>query len=418
MTLQDAIRLMGTKTAISMESDGGLVTNVSDKQAKYVAGKPTLPIKAVVAVADGVQGDLELRPIAAMLELARGTALTTHPQVAAFARRWSILRYLGAFAIDPISGTLHLDAGALQFIGPNQRRVLSEELGIGFGILVAKHWCRTRIPQVGPIEVVDVDMTLNNGTVPALQRAGSRQPDYLLKYPDPNNPRTTVYELLETKGTVQRSNAFEQLGRAVTQLAGLTVSGQPMTGIAVSTVSTTEGIRAMAVDPELPPVTWEPVDDALERWRGASPTPRDDSPRIDIPAEQLFATATNVDNAALAMFGGQQGVAKRWLPHLKSSDGDYAKARRTIGSHTFVGVDFVIEIPETKAHVRIYQGVEENIAGELSGLDASGVTDAQRAYAGTAAYTDDDLTRFSSGTESATAIATSSDGAMMEISIE
>lgn len=253
MTIQDAIRLMAQTTKISMESDAALVGDITLRQAALAAAanpRQGVRQKLPLIQAVGVQGDLALRPISAMLELARGTALNDDPEVAAFARRWSTLRYLGVFANHGRNTKLRLNRGALQFIGPNQRRVLSEDLGIGFGIMVAKHWCRTRDPRVGPITVIDVDKALHRGTVPNLLLAGSRQPDYLLSYPDPTNSSLTTYELLETKGTVNATTARGQLARAATQLAGLTVSGSAMTGLAVATVSNVNGLGVLAVDPE------------------------------------------------------------------------------------------------------------------------------------------------------------------------
>ncbi len=418
MTLQDAIRMMGTRVSISLRSDATLAATVSARQAAYLAANPGVPAKAVVTPATGVHGLFEIRPIAAMLELARGTALSDDPEIAAFARRWSILRHLGVFAREPGVGTLHLDAAALQFIGPNQRRVLSEELGVGFGILVAKHWCRTRVPGVGPITAIDVDKALHTGTVRNLQLAGGRQPDFLLAYADPANLGAMAYDLLETKGTVSRSTANSQLGRAVTQLAGLTVGGQSITGIAVSTISTVDGFLVLAVDPEERAITWKPTEAALVRWRTAEPWPRTDVARVDIDADELFARATNVDYAALATFSGLQAAAKRWLPRAGATDEAPDEVRRTIDSGNFVGSELVVAIPGTSTRVRIFQGVEHHVAAGLRALDASAVLDAQRAFAEATADTDEHLTSSAVDQEDPSANAVSSDGSMMEIRLD
>lgn len=380
--------------------------------AKY----PKLPHKGAITPAAGAHGNFQLRPITAMLELARGTALSDDPGVAGFARRWSTLRHLGLFARNAQTGKLHLDEAALKYIGANQRRVLSEDLGIGFGIIVAKRWCTARTPGIGPVTAIDVDKALHQRSVPRLQLAGSRQPDYLLAYSDPTNPRVKIYDLLETKGTVSKSTASGQLSRAVTQLAGLTVGGQQMTGIAVSTVSNEDGVLVMAVDPEERPVAWEPTNEALGLWRTAARRARQDNVQLDVPAEDFFATATNVEYASLAEFGGQQGVA-RWLPNLDSDRrGDAnTEVRRETEAGTFLGAEYVIEIPGTLGRLRLYQGVEERIVDGLRALDVTAVMDAQRAFAEVHAS---ETGTSSAGAENAGPVSTfTSDGSMLELSI-
>lgn len=426
MTLQDAIRMMGTTVTISAESDAALITDVTQRQAahvatyekKHLATNLKLPHKSAITAAIGVQNDIELRPISAMLELARGTALNNDPEIAAFARRWSTLRYLGIFARNAQTGKLHLDGAALEFIGPNQRRVLSEDLGIGFGIVVAKRWCKARTPAVGPITAIDVDIAIHNGMVPKLRPEGHRQPDYLLAYSDPMNPGAMVYDLLETKGTVSRSNAKQQLGRAVTQLAGLTIGGQGLTGIAVSTVSNSDGVFVMAVDPEEHPVTWRPTNEILERWRTTEVRPRKDDVKLDVSAEEFFATATNVDNASLAEFSGRHGAAKRWLPNFASARGgeENAAVRRTTEAGTFLGVEYVIEVPGTPARVRLFHGVEEHVVDGLNALDANAVEGAQRAFADSQVRETSMSPAAMEGIDVVSAV--SSDGSMLEIRIE
>lgn len=193
------------------------------------------------------------------------------------------------FAKKVGTGRLHLDTAALKYIGANQRRVLSEELGIGFGIIVAKQWCKARNPGIGPITVIDVDKALKKGQVPLLEdKKNGRQPDYLLSYFDPTNPSVEIYDLLETKGTADKSNAKKQLSRAVTQRAGLTLNGQPITGIAISTISKANGFHVMAVDPEEDPTTWEPTNGALEYWRTFKEPFRQDDFKLDLPREEFL----------------------------------------------------------------------------------------------------------------------------------
>lgn len=417
MGLSDAIRIMGTTARISGVSDLNLVAEVEAHQRKLVAAKPGLAEKNTVAIAQGMHGDLYARPIQAMLELARGTALNDDPEIAAVARRWSVLRHLGVFALDPSTGGLRLNQKALRFIGPNQRRVLSEELGIGFGIVAAKAWCRARNRAVGPITAIDVDRALYRGDVPQLRRNGDRQPDYLLSYPDPATPSAKVFELLETKGTVSVANAKGQLGRAVTQLAGLTVSGRPMTGIATATVSSNkDGITVFTVDPEESPITWTPSDEQVDRRRTGSTRLRRKVSKLDVDMDDFFSSAVSVDNAALAEYSGQYDSAINWLPARgrRGSGRGNIRVQRETEIGTFVGVEYVVEVGDG-SRLRLFQGVERHVAEQLAGNDASAVAHAQHSFATAASDRGSDLQVDDSDAEKAAAIALSSDGSLLEL---
>ena len=409
--------MLGTTSTISSESDVALVRSVNIAQAAEISAHPKLPYKPVITAAVGVHGDFQMRPISAMLELARGTVLNEDPAIVAFARRWSILRYLGIFAKDASTGKLHLDGAALKYVGGNQRRVLSEELGIGFGIIAGKRWCRERMPTVESITAIDVDKALKRGKLPQLIADGDRQPDYLLSYSDSRNPGVKIYDLLETKGTGNRAYAKKQLGRAVTQLAGLTLNQREMTGIAVSTVSDERGIHILAVDPEEPPVAWRPTNAALASSRMAKdPIPPDDF-RVDLPQDEFLASATNVGFAGLAEFSGQSGVATRWFPDIDSERKNKADAgvpRETdVGS--FVGVEYILPIPGTSARLRIFQGVDKDIVEGLKALDVTAVLESQQAFARSHAE-NSDISSENTG-DAASASAFTSDGSILEISI-
>ena len=415
MTLSDAVRTLATTATIVGTSDQALVSDVAALQRELMRATPGLPGKNALTTAQGLHRDLYMRPVAAMLELARGTALNDDPEIAAVARRWPVLRHLGIFARNPQTGVLRLDDAALQFVGPNQRRVLSEELGIGFGILAAKIWCRARNPAIGPITAIDVDKALYTRSVPNLQRNGRRQPDYLLSYADSVNPGLTVYELLETKGTVSQSNAKGQLGRAVTQLAGLTIGGRAMTGLATSTVSNDGGLTMMAVDPEESPITWAPSEDKIEFWRTGEARPRKDVFQLDVDADQFFATASNVDKASLAEYSGQYDAAMRWLPGFRArgSDRGNANVQRETEIGEFVGTEIVVDAQGTSPRLRVFQGVEKHVAEELRTLDTVAVAEAQRSFAQIEL-----LLATSDEGEQNTAVAFSSDGSMLELSFE
>lgn len=415
-TLRQAIDTMGARGIVRTLSDASLAQKISDLQQQYLANDPTLPVKAVIAPADGLNGPLDARPIAVMLELARGTALNVSDAVASFGRRWSTLKYLGLFENAAPAGTLNLSPTVLGEVGANQRRVISEELGIGFAAHAAKHWCRTRFPGVGAISVIDVDRTLLNGSMPSLQRNGSRQPDYLLAFDDPKSPGHRRFEVLESKGTVSTATARSQLGRAVTQLAGLTVHGRAMTGLAVSTVSNQNGITLLAVDPEEVPVSWGPNRSATDHWRGDQPNWSGEEPVIDFAPDELAAKATNVDNATLAEYAGLSSTTRQWLTRFGTEGRSDILAETKAGPDgtSFLGQEFVFQVgPEV---VRVFQGVESDVAEGLRSVDPIAVLQAQRNKRPSPDDVEDVL-KSGVGRDAASVVATSSDGAVLQITV-
>ena len=418
MTLEDAVRLMGSLSTVSLLSDLPLARRVANLQAQHQVENPLIPLKSQVLPADGLHGQFEARPVAAMLELARATSLNDDPDISSFARRWSILRHLGIFSRDPL-GRLHLDGEALRYIGPNQRRVLSEDLGVGFAILAAKRWCRTRNGGSFPITITDVDKALHRGSVPGLTRNGPRQPDYVLSYPTPRQPGRTTYELVEAKGSVNRHTAKKQLGRAVTQLAGLTLNGRTLTGVASSTVSNDSELVILSVDPEKPPLTWRATEETLNRLRSVRPQLRSTGEVTDVDEDEFLAASTDTSNASLAQYAGLRGSATRWLPEHGADrpHQDDVTTSRVYEAGTFVGVESLITFPGSHKHLRVFQGVDQDVAATLRESDPQAVVQAQAAAAMRSSDFDQARSTEPVSGDGAAALATSSDGSLLEISL-
>lgn len=412
--LFNALQVVASTGNVAAVSTPGLASRVRATQAQLQRKDPTIATKAGIVHVPVLSTDLTLRPLDALLELSLGTALRTPRLLAPFTRWWSVLRYLGLFDWDPSTNRLRLDSGAIADVGANQRRVISEEIGIGFAVLAAKQWVQARVPGVGPVSVMDVDRALFNGWVPGMQRAGKRQPDYLLRYEDPQQSGVSVYELLESKGTVSRSTVTRQLGRAATQLGGLLIGGRPITGLAVSTVSAADGVEIHAIDPVEPPVEWRRDQLAVESWRNVERYYDLQAPRIDVSPAPFFATAANVELGSLSQFAGLRTVARQWYPRFGSStDGaSDADAHRDYGGRTFVGEEFVAEVPGVAdSRVRVFHGVDTNVAAALRDTDAEQVSGAQREFAKSRPLN-------SAPTETQPAAAAVSDvGAILEISL-
>lgn len=417
MPLRQAMETMGRSGVVRARSDMALTRQVAHLQAEYLDADSSLPMKGRLEPALGLDGPLDARPVGVMLELARGTALNVADTVSSFGRRWSVLKYIGLFSRDAGTGSLSLERTVLEQVGPNQRRVISEELGIGFAAHAAKQWCRNRHPGIGPISVIDVDRTLLNGGIRTLQTNGKRQPDYLISFDDPNGSGKRHFELLESKGTVSVANAVGQLGRAVTQLAGLTINGQLMTGLAVATVSNASGITVMAVDPEEDPVTWEPSVRALDQWRNHEPQWSGEEPVVDVDREELAATATNVDFASLSQFAGASRATKEWLPRLKAQELPEVamETKRGSGGINFVGQELFLRAGSER--IRMFQGVSSDVLNGLRDADPLAVLQAQRALP-TSRDDIENALRVEAGTETQSAVATSSDGSVLQITVD
>ncbi|GAA3783831.1 hypothetical protein GCM10022225_84960 [Plantactinospora mayteni] len=96
---------------------------------------------------------------------------------------WGLLRYLGLFAVGS-GGSLVLSTAGRRIVG-NQRRVTSEELGIGFAVYLAETWAESRRLGASTVRTVDIDAALASGSISVgglrvlVEQTGSR-PDYLL----------------------------------------------------------------------------------------------------------------------------------------------------------------------------------------------------------------------------------------------
>lgn len=416
-TLRQAIDTMNTAGAVHAQSDVSLARRVSDLQQEYLRTEPRLPVKAMVSPAIGLNETLDAKPVEVMLELALGTALKVSDEVASFGRHWAHLKYVGLFEHSTPGGSLRLRSSVLAEVGANQRRVMSEELGIGFAAHAAKHWCRRRYPGVGAISVIDVDRTLLNGGIPKLQRNGKRQPDYLLVFDDPMAPGRRRLELLESKGTVSIGTAKSQLGRAVTQLAGLTANGRTLTGLAVSTVSTENGIRLLAVDPEDDPVSFVPDKSVTDRWRDDEPIWSGEEPLIDLSSEELGAKATNVGYANLAEYAGLSSATKGWLKRFGTEGRDdvVTETKAGPGGTSFIGQELVFRVGSEV--VRVFQGVDSDIADGLRSVDPVAIMEAQRNKRPSPDDLEDAL-RSGIGRSAISAVASSSDGAVLQLTVD
>ena len=423
MDIRNALHRMTTPVLMLGRSDPELVRRVEvaqlkDERARRRKGLASLPAKTLT-VATGLDvGALTVRPIDALARLARVTALTVEDDVFAAYAQWGWLRYLGAFDHMSTPPQLALDGGAIRYVHANQRRVMSEELGVGFGVLLAEEWCRSQGAS-GTIRTVDVDKALRDHVgFPGLAQApgSQRQPDYLLQFASPTSPGTLESRLLETKGTVSASNAISQLAHAGTQLASLVLDGVTPQGIAISTISSEAGVTYLAVDPDgnVPP--WKPDPEVIDRAKWKRPSVEKGDGLLKMSRDEFFASATVTANAGLADFAGLNETAARWLPEdaiLQTRRRSKPYKRISTDRGDYSGAEFEITAPGGEGLLTVFQGVERAVEEALE----SGSDDRVRAAQDRFSRAHDERPTLNDESSDQVATSINSEGAILRISL-
>lgn len=417
MDIREAMLRMTTPVFMPGVSDATLVQKVIAKQHGAGSSGPR-PKTPTPALGLGV-GGVTVRPVDALHRLSRVTALTVEDDVYAVYEHWGWIRYLGAFGHVGSSPRLTLDQGALRHVHANQRRVMSEDLGVGFGVLLAEEWCRA-MGATGTIRTTDVDKALrdNQGFLGLTQAPGAkRQPDYLLQYSSPVAATVLESRLLETKGTVDRGNGITQLAHAMTQLASLVLDGSTPQGIAISTVSTTSGVTYLAVDPEGESDPWTPEESTIDKAKTNRPTVRGREEALYVNRDEFFASATVTANATLADFAGLDEITATWLPEdavLRSRRRPRSARRIPLDIGEYSGVEFSISAPGSDDLVTVFQGVERGVEEALRSGNDERVREAQQRFSSAVGARSVTTSQQPSDRE---AIAVSDEGAILRVTV-
>lgn len=387
MDLASALRNVTTPLHVPGTSDDGLVQLVNSLAA---------PGYRRVSTAHDLHGGCSIRAIDVLLSLARATQPHYRSDVHDVHAWWALLRYLGVFeALDGAPSCLGLSDAGRRIIG-NQRRVLSEELGIGFGTLLAEKWMAANNPfSTRTIQVVDVDVLLGSPLWASLVASlvGERRPDYLLVAQDPHSRRQRL-AVVECKGTRTRGYAPKQLASAAEQLAGLVVDGRAWPGLAVSSVvadhvveylavqllpaarsaaPTEYGVRVMDLTAEYPTVDVPPFSSAAE----AETRER----QVDGSAVALTGTALATAWATLADLAGNEQGVDRWSPaRLRDPTARTPRPRqerRGPGGAIVRGVSNLLTLPGGQLEVVL--GVLDHVDDALTSGDSDSIIEAQAA---------------------------------------
>ena len=378
-SIRQCLAILNGHYRIDGISNTNLAARVNAHPHAQMPPGSTLAVKRAT-VATGVDGSIQASPMQALLNLAKATAIAPNAQIFDWYQHWACLRYIGAF--QPTGGSLALSQQAAR-VRANQRRVLSEELGVGFGIQVALAWHNT-IAGGPPPHVIDLDLTLgdplhwfNRQNGPTIVTDG-RQPDYLLT--DRNTGSRTFRVLsLECKGSAETSTTIGQLARGVTQLSSLSLNGTTPQGIVVATVSNGNAIRYRAVDP--------PSDDTHitienEDWEIARTTPRSSFLRneeaVAIGASTM-ARGIRAGTGRLAIFSGNLAAARELLPlDLLEVASAFPRNRVTLENEHGLFRGVAHSFPTTEGpSIQVFLGVDSRIDAAMESGSLDALLDAQ-----------------------------------------
>ena len=381
--------------------------------------QPALDLERPTA-ADGLVGPVRLRPIEALLRLTKATVPRVPDDVHDVYRHWSWLRHLGALTHGPGRVLGLSETGARVRAG--HRRVMSDDLGVGFGLLLAEHWCRATGWSVG-VTAVGLDVVLREGygwLAPG-RLADGRQPDYLLLLDDPALPTRKRVKTMVCKGTVAVGNAPGQLARAFAQLAGLRIDGSAPHGLAVATVSGPGDLCYQALGPDGGPrLELEVNGDRLDDVR--RPKRLGHGGVLDLAGAELVPTAVAVAIGTLADYAGNAPAAARWLPPatlLRLGRTVRDRVIRESDDGMFIGVESSFPTLEGRRRLVVFRGLAAEVDEAIScgSVEEVAARQSELAVARRRCGRDALAARPASDTERSVS-ATSSDGALLRIAIE
>ncbi|MFF5226952.1 hypothetical protein [Dactylosporangium sp. NPDC000521] len=396
MNLQQALDIVSTPLRVRGYSDNALVANVA-KHASH--GGPHL------STVPALHGDRSIRPADVLLRLASATRPRYQAELYDVHAHWGLLRYLGLFA-DGGGGRLVLSAAGRRIVS-NQRRVTSEELGIGFAVLLAEEWIVDWRHDGSTVRTVDVDVALASGAIAAAEvrllvhKTGVHRPDYLVVAESVSRPGAFSVALLECKGTKSRPNAYVQLGRAGAQLDSIMVGGRAPRGLAVSTVAANESITFHVLQHQPDASARMERGEVATQVRSSTPDATDgdlevdlsqvfleDLPQVDlsdggpVDPRHMIATALRGSWAALAELAGNDRALRRWAPtvmraRINRTDIDRPRRERVdVDGVSIVGVSNAISLPG--GQLKVVLGVEGEVDEALAYGTSIDVMNAQQ----------------------------------------
>jgi hypothetical protein len=364
MSLKEALWIVGTEANVFGSADHNLLA------ALNAAGG--VPQGKRLALPAGLQGYFPVRPVEVLHALSYVTSPLYGNDIHDMYMQWALLRYLGFFErgvrgnkkIPPLGVS---EAGCR--VAGAQRRVTSEELGVGFAVVLARRWFRHALGPGIPIGFIDVDAYVSGSGF-----GGSIRSDYLLIAPDSVKADCYRVRLLECKGTWEEPLARIQMKKAVRQLGSPVISPLP-DGIAVSSVTWGSQIRCFAVETRgkgemCHQPDWEARD---VRWGAGDPS-------SSAGSSGFVATALRGTWGRLADFGGNVEARSIW-----SGTRDVAQVGIRERNEFQTPYGSAIGVSETVTiggiRISVTRAIHASVDSALGSGDPASVTAAQSRFA-------------------------------------
>ncbi|MFZ2114192.1 MAG: hypothetical protein WAU77_10765 [Solirubrobacteraceae bacterium] len=236
------------------------VTVTSDQvHAAEVQGKlpaPTSkPSKTTLTEVDEVHGVQHVSPAEILLELAEvSTPAVLTQGMRNLSLRWAWLHYCWAFEDVPRPPPTKkmLLSSAARRLAQHRKQVASDDLGVGFGLVLARRALETRFsPAI--TKAFDAEEIIKANALAAwgIDHTGPLLPDYFIQVSSlaGGKPWSSIW-VLECKGT-QGTGHLDQIRKGVTQTATIThaSTGSPAPAIVSATAFSASRTRVRLVDP-------------------------------------------------------------------------------------------------------------------------------------------------------------------------
>ncbi|NCD20389.1 MAG: hypothetical protein EOL89_10500 [Actinobacteria bacterium] len=356
MDLHEALAIIQSPVLLAGDSN----QTVADIAGVHLRRSTALPLPEI-------DGGVWTRPIDLLRDLSLATWFVHyHPTVFDAFRHWAVLRYIGAFETSG-GPSLKLSMAAQRVTG-NQRRVLSEDLGIATAVLLARRWLKERHPDVA-LHVVDIDAAVELGLIE--KPPGGRRADYLLTGVDTASHHLFAYGILEAKGTSGGQHHRTQVRKGAAQLEETTVKGGRVPGLVAAVLGSTD-LRYKAV--EIVPVS--SCDKVDLGYVGRLPPTALYPTLPETPAEELLRMewariAEIANNLELLARVSTPRLWEGRASGLSARQGESARVH--VADATYVGT--ISRIPLPGGALGAFLGVDEDLVAAIARGDPTEVSE-------------------------------------------
>jgi hypothetical protein len=381
MNLREAFRVIKNTSSHSVVSTPALARAVNQMSAH-----------GNLVEAPDLDTTFTMRPLDVLLALATATRALVEEDVLIEYQSWAKWRYLGVFdgAIRHMPISLSV---AGESIRGNQRRVMSEELGIGFSVKIAERWMNPLSDPRQIVRTVDVDSALDDsavisgliGTHVFIDSVPNRRPDFFVVADDRSSLARFRIATLESKGTSAQKN-WAQLSSANQQLQGITLNGAVLPGLAVGTMLNHTGVSSNAL--QLPNglgnsesfenATVEIDLDSLDFQR----TLKSERRREQTATETLIEGVLSASWANLGQASGNEEVFDTWASlqakerRRSNQTNGSTSSRMTRDGATYVGTQ--LQLAVRGGRLTVFTGIERELEEALRTGRAERILSLQR----------------------------------------